>query len=325
MNVKTLPIRFNLTSACTLSCPMCSMDGLGFDNKYGIFSKDIRLFRLLKGLKEEEFIGEISFSGGEPTIHPLFEDIVDFIINYKISNKLRLLTNGCQSLKPWIIERFDRMNISVHSLNFDEWKFITNGSLRKYDRLLENLQTIFANKGFTINVVVLKGVNDSEESISAILQLAKNFGYKIRFLEFFPYNKNMYDKFLPIDKNFLLKYSLQVKEIPRWHDQKKDTPSIRCVAKNGVEVLLSFSPCFSNKCSNCYKWHFIQFTPDLKIKICMERGDLISLDPFFAQKSSLEELVMEARQRVKEFATVKPPLFENPFFRSDFPIKDLIS
>jgi hypothetical protein len=70
--------------------------------------------------------------------------------------------------------------------------------------------------------------------------------------------------------------------------------------------------------------HFIQITPDLNLKVCMERDNIVRLDPFWVGESSLTELVRISRKNLKSFAHKKPPLADNPFFRFSDPVKNLL-
>lgn len=77
-----------------------------------------RLINRLEGIKESqlESIDAVALSGGEPTIHPQFLDVLDFVYK-KFSNKeIRLLTNArrfaYESFAKQVLS-FDNLNIAV--------------------------------------------------------------------------------------------------------------------------------------------------------------------------------------------------------------------
>ena len=86
-------IIFELTDACNQSCRFCYNHFKGCDSEYKVEAPDFRMARrTLHRLLREARVGNISLTGGEPTLLPRIHDIV-LIARAKGAN-VNLLTNG---------------------------------------------------------------------------------------------------------------------------------------------------------------------------------------------------------------------------------------
>lgn len=84
---------FELTDACNQSCKFCYNHFKGCDSEYRVETPDFRMARrTLRRLLSEAKVGNISLTGGEPTLLPRIHDIV-LIARAKGVN-VNLLTNG---------------------------------------------------------------------------------------------------------------------------------------------------------------------------------------------------------------------------------------
>lgn len=103
-----------LPGACQAKCNFCFFKQ----------DKDDKLF--LKGLKKSlkklpDLFNQISITGGEPTISPVFDEAMEIIRKFKNKGKIRkvvLTTNGL-NLTNKNIEGIDHINISRHHYNQD--------------------------------------------------------------------------------------------------------------------------------------------------------------------------------------------------------------
>lgn len=86
-------IIFELTDACNQSCRFCYNHFKGCDSGYKVEAPDFRLARrTLRRLLREARVGQISLTGGEPTLLPRIHDIT--LMARAKGSSVNLLTNG---------------------------------------------------------------------------------------------------------------------------------------------------------------------------------------------------------------------------------------
>ena len=84
-----LPI-IEITNHCNLECPICIVQNR---NNYNM-SRD-EMGRILDGLIEKEgSLETINFSGGEPTLHPQFMELLDMAVAREEISRVSISTNG---------------------------------------------------------------------------------------------------------------------------------------------------------------------------------------------------------------------------------------
>ena len=101
-----------LPGPCQANCDFCFWKR---ESEEGSFIKSLK--RVLKKLPDN--FNQISISGGEPTLSPVFEDTLTLINKYKNKgkfNKVVLTTNGI-NLKKFDLTGIDHINISRHHYN----------------------------------------------------------------------------------------------------------------------------------------------------------------------------------------------------------------
>ena len=154
-----------ITQSCNLTCPTCYA-GSSPENKtfMSIEKFESTIDGLLEMGKGEADL--IQLSGGEPTIHPDFFDIVQMSVDKGIK-QVYVNTNGLLLAKPAFAERLAKISskVSVY-LQFDGFKATTYEQLRGRDltdikqRALENCERLGIN---TVPIMTLtRGINDDE-------------------------------------------------------------------------------------------------------------------------------------------------------------------
>lgn len=143
LDLNVLGIEF--TNVCDLNCIWCPLE-----RKRTGFMKIELLRKILEEVvKEENKITNIALHhGGETTLHPGFEEMLDLIKEYKTSNfpKVSLLTNANQLTKEKskiIIDSnaIDWMRFSIDGGNKEDFEYIRRGA--KWERVLENTNNFF--------------------------------------------------------------------------------------------------------------------------------------------------------------------------------------
>jgi cyclic pyranopterin phosphate synthase len=145
-----------------------------------------RLVRLLALLHRGFGVKRVRFTGGEPLLRPDLPELIAEVRGLGIG-ELALTTNA-QLLPPRAAALRDaglqRVNISLDSLRPETYARVTRGG--RLDRALAGIRAAqAAGLGpVKLNMVVLRGVNDTE--VGALLRFALYSGCHLRFLELMP-------------------------------------------------------------------------------------------------------------------------------------------
>ena len=157
-----LPI-IEITNHCNLECPICIVQ-----NRHNYDMSKEEFGRILDGLVEKEGLLEtINLSGGEPTMHPQFLELLDMARAKKEIARVSISTNGLRCATDYAFcEELAKRKVYV-SLQLDA---LSNPSLRVLrgagdqkaarEKALTNLEK--AGVRTTIVSTVAKGVNDDQ-------------------------------------------------------------------------------------------------------------------------------------------------------------------
>lgn len=184
-------LRISLIDRCNFRCNYCVPEGEKIDY---LLQQELLDYQELLTLLKEVFIPlgftKFRLTGGEPLIRPGIVDFVGEVASLSGCNDLAMTTNGFllnKLAKPLYDAGLRRINISLDSLNpevFD--KMIGNGGKSRWEQTWQGIQAAHA-VGFNplkLNVVVIKGINDSEVLDLAALTIERN--WHVRFIEFMP-------------------------------------------------------------------------------------------------------------------------------------------
>jgi MoaA/NifB/PqqE/SkfB family radical SAM enzyme len=159
-----IPIR-----RCNLSCAYC--------NEYDKVSNPVATAEMLRRIDLLAALGAgiITFSGGEPLLHPDLDELIRRIRSHGAI--ATLITNG-YLLSPERIQRLNRaglehLQISIDNVNPDD---VSKKSLKVLDKKLEWLAE-FADFDVNINSVVGAGVAHPEDAL-AITHRALDLGFE---------------------------------------------------------------------------------------------------------------------------------------------------
>lgn len=182
-------LRLSVTDLCNMRCSYCMPEsGVAKLNH-----RDILSYEQLLTLTQNAVamgIEKVRITGGEPLVRKGIVGFLESLAEMPGLNQLVLTTNGmlleqmANDLKGAGVQR---LNISLDSLQPEIFSRITRcGDLK---RVLAGIAAA-ENAGFPIkiNMVVMRGVNDSEIADFAALSLEKS--YAIRFIEYMPVIKD---------------------------------------------------------------------------------------------------------------------------------------
>ncbi len=161
-------LRLAVTAECNYSCIFCHIEGEPL-------SGPVKPGSLSPLLKPEDYyvisraasylgIGSFKVTGGEPLVR---NDIVSVISELRRGNpsaEISMTTNGYllgKYLGELVEAGLDRVNVSLHSLRRERYRFITGVNALN---LIKNNINIVKDFGLPLklNAVVLRGVNDDE-------------------------------------------------------------------------------------------------------------------------------------------------------------------
>ncbi len=162
-----------ITDSCNLNCPICYADSqIGDDKHKSLESIDFMLTQIIKNEKQADIV---QISGGEPTLHPQFFDILDMAKSRPIRH-LMINSNGIKIAEDMdFVEKLSlyKPGLEIY-LQFDSLKPKSLQKIRGKDlsdirrKAIENLNKFDIST--TLVSVVQKGVNDDE--IGEIIRFA---------------------------------------------------------------------------------------------------------------------------------------------------------
>jgi cyclic pyranopterin phosphate synthase len=153
------------------------------------FEEILRIVRLFA----ECGIKKLRLTGGEPLLRRDIIQLVHELAAIDGIEDLSVTTNGI-FLEQLAVELkaagLQRVNISVDSIERETYERITGFDL--LPKVIEGINRAIdvGLKPAKINCVVIKGINDSEEQITALSAMSVELPVSVRFIEYCPTNKS---------------------------------------------------------------------------------------------------------------------------------------
>ena len=178
-------IQIRPTTVCNLSCVFCSTDA-GENSKFHPYNYEVEVNYLLEWIKEVvEFKGEgteINIdSVGEATCYKDLIKLIKGIKEIKGIERISMQSNGTLLTKEKIKELekagLNRINLSLHSLNEERNKFLTNCEDYNTKHVLEVAELINKSKIELLLAPVF--IPKNGEDIEGIIELSKKLNCKI--------------------------------------------------------------------------------------------------------------------------------------------------
>lgn len=234
-NMPPVSVELHLTNNCNLHCPWCTDRDLHGNNEALSFDKICESLRYFG----QQGTGVTLEGGGEPTIHPMFKEIVKY--GYDSDVNLGLITNGTVDISE-VINKFKWIRVSLDASN--EQEYIQEKGKNLYDCVLDNLkryQNIRDNKKCFLGVgYVLTTRNYSE--INGVVSLLDKLGVDYIYFrpveespEITPSREDMYDlrkELLKIVENKRIKFMLIVNDRLEY-----DNANLPCVAHSLTSII----------------------------------------------------------------------------------------
>ncbi len=285
-------LRIQVNAVCNFKCFFCHMEGTD-ENAEHLSPEEIE--RVVY-VASKNGVNRIKFTGGEPLLRKDLEDII-FRTRKHIKGDISLTTNGyfledrAFSLKE---SGLNRINISLHSLNENNFKIITGtNSISTVERGIDAAIEAGLNP-VKVNFVVLNGIN--VEEVDKMISFAANKGVILQLIEYetdragensLEYKKYHYDLRLIEEK---------IKPISKKISYNSLHHRVRYVVESdGKEAEVEFvmpmkNPDFCNHCTR------LRVTSKGEFQTCLNRKDQVFS---FRGKENIEE-IMSLAVRARE-------------------------
>ena len=117
-NSYPISVELTLTNMCNLRCVYCSDQDLR--ERQGCKNMEFQVFeKLFADLAEGGTKGVVFEGGGEPTLHPQFEQLVEAARKYGLA--VGLITNGTKNIKPEVVQELEWIRVSLDASNAEEY------------------------------------------------------------------------------------------------------------------------------------------------------------------------------------------------------------
>lgn len=292
-------LRISLTERCNLRCQYCMpAEGVELTPSSHLLSHDeiIRLANLFVS----SGVDKIRLTGGEPTIRKDIEDICSHLSNLKGLKTLAMTTNGIILKKklPKLKEcGLSALNISLDTLVPAKFEFMTRR--KGQERVMESISAA-VELGFNpvkVNCVIMRGINDDE--ICDFVELTREKPINVRFIEFMPFDGNIWNSKKLVPYAEMLDTVLQrFKGVKRFQDHPADTAKNFMIDGHcgTVSFITSMTEHF---CAGCNR---LRLLADGNFKVCLFGPSEVSLrDPLRAgvDDLGLKEIIGAAVKRKK--------------------------
>ncbi|KAF9074904.1 hypothetical protein BDP27DRAFT_1316161 [Rhodocollybia butyracea] len=270
-------LRISLTERCNLRCFYCMPEeGVELTPKANLLT-DSELLRLGK-LFVESGVTKIRLTGGEPTVRAGIGEIIAGLNDLRPYGlkSIAMTSNGLalhRRLPGFVENGLSHLNLSLDTLDPFKFEFMTKR--RGLDAVLKTLNVALESpylKKVKLNVVVVKGLNDSE--VLDFVEMTRNKPISVRFIEFMPFTGNKWDKFKMVPSTDLLQIiSNKYPGVVRITDEANDTA--RSWKIPGYQGEFGFISSMSDHfCSTCNR---LRITSDGQIKVCLFDAKEVSL------------------------------------------------
>jgi len=254
-------LRLIITTRCNYQCIFCHREGLERlgDGEEKLEPKD---YGFLASIARKIGIKFYKITGGEPLLREDVHEIVREIRPY--AEEVSITTNGsllCEKAKLLAESGVSRVNVSLHSLREDTYRYLTGG-VNLLNTVLKGLEaSLEYGLKVKLNFLAMKS-NISE--FPQILQLAERYGFDLNIIELIPLStpigvyRSEHVKLEPL-LEFLEKTA--VKKTVRVFQSR---PIYVLSSGIRVEVVIGYGN--PQLCSSCTR---LRFTPEGYLKTCL--------------------------------------------------------
>jgi cyclic pyranopterin phosphate synthase len=299
-------LRVSVTDRCNLRCVYCTPPGEVSHFKIGEILSYEEILRVVCACV---FLGvrKVRITGGEPLVRRGICDLIACLNAMPGIEDLGLTTNGVlleSKARPLYEAGLRRINVSLDSLQPDRYRQITGK-----DHLAEVLLGLKAAqeagfKPIKINVVVMRGINDSE--LERLAWLTFKEPYLIRFIEYMPIGPS--NGWSPEKLVSCQEIKKRLESFAHLHpvvgsDKNGNCQRFRLSAAKGEIGFIS--PITRHFCDTCNR---LRLTPDGQLRPCLFSDNEVDLRAALRGDCTQQQLA----ELVKEAIALKPRMHPYP-------------
>ncbi len=162
-----MPI-FEITGNCNLNCPVCIAEE---KSRKDVSFDDIK-YMVDRLLRSEKTIDVINLSGGEPTLHPDYYEIIEYLKSIDEITGVSVSTNGLKFVEDNEFLNFNKENSVIISLQLDGCQREVYQKLRGVDladKKEKIINTLIENDiDMSLIMTIARGVNDDTENVKYV-------------------------------------------------------------------------------------------------------------------------------------------------------------
>ena len=264
-------IRISITARCIYRCIYCHNEGV---DRYVSDFLEPRDLEAIARVAIDLGINEFKLTGGEPLLRDDIVEIVSSIARAK-PRDLSMTTNGFRldELAQRLADAgLMRVNISLPSLRRDRYRYVTGVDM--LNRVIKGIEkSIDAGlTPITINVVLLRGVNEDE--LWNFINFARRYEARLRIIELEPITvpRHVFNALYMSINGF--EQALR-EEASRVYRRELHSRPVYLVDGVEVELVKWFgNPIF---CMHCTR---VRLTPDAVLKPCILANEGVDLKPY---------------------------------------------
>lgn len=189
------------TQGCPLRCACCHNPETWSVNGGTVYTAEQVVNRALKYKEYFGKTGGITLSGGEPLLQPEFTAEIFKLCRENGINTC-LDTSGCEPLADFVLDYTDYCLLDIKYTTDEQYKKYVGCSLAQPTYFLKQLND--RNIPTRIRQVIIKGLNDTPESIKRLKELVSPFKC-VSEIELLPFRKLCVSKYEKLGLDFPLK------------------------------------------------------------------------------------------------------------------------
>jgi len=302
-------LRVSLTDRCNFRCTYCMPENMQFEPRNEQLASEELL--LICRAFVELGVEKIRLTGGEPTIHPDFDDLLMGLSAIDGLQNIALTTNGSRlAQKADLIaqSKIKQVNISLDSVDPENFKRITRtGDLSQVVAGIDEAKRIGVER-LRLNAVVSQGVNDQE--LVDLLMFAIDKACHIAYIEEMPLgDMSDYSRREHFLSNQDVKQILQrhVELLPMTQKRRQAGPAHYYQVQGSATEVGFISPHSQNFCSQCNR---VRLTRKGELILCLGQEDAVDLRAIVRQCDNELSAINALKDAILAAMQIKPDSHE---------------